>query len=434
MKENYRIIIIGAGISGISCGIRLKQLGIDDYIILEHDSRAGGLCQSFKFGPFYYDIGAHALHYKALENTNLDKVINTKEIDMQKRNAKIFIYNRFVPHPFQLHLYYLPLIKKINCIYYYLKRKNVIGPANLHDWLLSKFGKGICHEFLFPFNHKVWVSDELKKISINIAKRIKSESIRVLYGFLFKNQNNYSTNEYVGYPLNGGFENFLNNSIFQIKDKIFFSKQLISVDLKNKTITTKDNDNVGYDILINTIPIDKFIGMSQFPVGGVMYKNSRKLEKISICLVTFLTKKIFTEYQRIYVSEEKYFAQRIIINSNSSEAFKKANCSIVSLEISYRNKNLLATEKEVIHNCKQLLIDTGLLKSMSEIIEDKVDFFPYAYPLQSVGMERTIRDIKNYLGKYDCYTIGRFGEWNYENVDGMIVRAFDCIDDIIKKR
>lgn len=434
MKKDYRIIIIGAGISGISCGIRLEQLGINGYIVLESDSKAGGLCQSFKLGSFYYDIGAHALHHKALENINLKEVIDTKEIDIQKRNAKIFIYNKFIPHPFQLHLYYLPLIKKIKCVYYYLERKTVFDPVNLHDWLLLKFGKGICDEFLFPFNRKIWVSHELKKISMSITKRIKSGSFRVLYGFLFQNENNYSTNEYVCYPSNGGFENFLNESIFKIKDRILLNKRLMSIDLKNKIIIINDSDIIKYDVLINTIPVDKFIEIIKNPTSNDIYENSKRLGKISICLVTFLTKKISTKYQRLYISEEKYFAQRVIINSNSSEAFKKHDQSIVSLEISYRDKGLVATKEELISNCQQLLIDARLINSKSDIIEDKIDFFSYAYPLQNVGMERIMKKIKSYLLEYDCYTIGRFGEWNYENVDGMVARAFDCIDDIVKKQ
>ena len=41
-KQSMRIIVVGAGMSGILCGIRLRQQGIHDFTIYEKGSRAGG--------------------------------------------------------------------------------------------------------------------------------------------------------------------------------------------------------------------------------------------------------------------------------------------------------------------------------------------------------------------------------------------------------
>ena len=41
------VIIIGAGISGLSCAWTLKKLGIDS-VILEQSARPGGVIQTYK--------------------------------------------------------------------------------------------------------------------------------------------------------------------------------------------------------------------------------------------------------------------------------------------------------------------------------------------------------------------------------------------------
>lgn len=41
-KKKHKIIIIGAGIGGLSCAAHLVQNGISDFVILEARSRIGG--------------------------------------------------------------------------------------------------------------------------------------------------------------------------------------------------------------------------------------------------------------------------------------------------------------------------------------------------------------------------------------------------------
>ena len=41
-KHDLRIVIIGAGPGGLCMGIRLKQSGIEDFVILEKSSQVGG--------------------------------------------------------------------------------------------------------------------------------------------------------------------------------------------------------------------------------------------------------------------------------------------------------------------------------------------------------------------------------------------------------
>lgn len=53
-----QIIIIGAGASGISAGVKLMENGFDNLIILEASNRIGGRIESIKFGEGFIDLGA----------------------------------------------------------------------------------------------------------------------------------------------------------------------------------------------------------------------------------------------------------------------------------------------------------------------------------------------------------------------------------------
>lgn len=57
-NEKPQIIIIGAGASGISAGVKLIENGFDNLIILEASDRTGGRIETIKFSEGFIDLGA----------------------------------------------------------------------------------------------------------------------------------------------------------------------------------------------------------------------------------------------------------------------------------------------------------------------------------------------------------------------------------------
>ncbi|KAF5272013.1 hypothetical protein FQR65_LT04994 [Abscondita terminalis] len=61
-KSGPKVIVVGAGASGIAAATRLLKNGIDDVTILEAENRIGGRINSVKFGDAYVDLGAQWCH------------------------------------------------------------------------------------------------------------------------------------------------------------------------------------------------------------------------------------------------------------------------------------------------------------------------------------------------------------------------------------
>lgn len=432
MSENGEItkidnLILGGGISGIFLGLDFLQKSSLDFLILEKEDRLGGLCRSFKMGGLYYDIGAHALHKKAVESSNgLSRFIDINKLYCQKRNAKVFIFKKLIPHPFQLHLFYAPWKIKLKCFISYLIRQKM-DSDNLFDWLQAKFGKQVCKYFLFPYNEKAWKTD-LKNISTNWVSRVSSGSLKFLKGLFIRGDQNYNSNEHVCYPNASGFENLFLDSIEKLRNNFLTNSEVAKIDLENKIVTVNNGHAYQYKNLISTLPVDLLIKELITDKDEEVIKLVNQLEKVSTCLVTFLTVKYSSTLQRIYVPDKKYLAQRIIINSNSSQYLKKGNESIFSLEISYKNKMDLPERDIIVNNCKGLLRDLNVIKNDQDIKDYRMDFFEYMYPTQTINMENIISEVKRYLEDYNCYTIGRFGSWNYANIDGILNEVTELIN------
>lgn len=411
-------LILGCGAAGIFLGQELLKRGDDNFLILEKEDRPGGLCRSFKMGSQYYDIGAHALHKKTLEKpSEFSRAIDVADICCQKRCAKVFAFDCLIPHPFQLHLFYAPIAVKIRCLIGYIRRQKVVA-NNLYDWLLSEFGNDVCRYFLFPYNQKVWKTD-LKKISINWVSRVSTGSFHFFRGLLFAGNRNYSSNEFVCYPENGGFENFIVKGARSLSTKTALNCEIIKVDLEKKIAISNRGDVYKFNKLISTLPVDYFITTVIDSENKEIKVAVCHLEYVSTCLITFLTTKKDVEEQRVYIPEEKYLAQRVIVNSNSSKFLKKQNESLYSLEISFNKYIDLPNETDIIADCKKLLMDLRLIEAEGDIREFKIDFHKYTYPTQNITTDEIIKKVKEYLGKYACFTVGRFGSWNYANIDGI---------------
>lgn len=48
MEQRYRVVIIGAGLAGLSCAKYLMDNNINDFIIFEAQNQIGGRCQTIQ--------------------------------------------------------------------------------------------------------------------------------------------------------------------------------------------------------------------------------------------------------------------------------------------------------------------------------------------------------------------------------------------------
>ena len=69
-KESLRVVVIGAGMSGILCGVRLQEEGIGDFTIYEKGERAGGTWRENTYPGLSCDIPSHVYSYSFEPNPN----------------------------------------------------------------------------------------------------------------------------------------------------------------------------------------------------------------------------------------------------------------------------------------------------------------------------------------------------------------------------
>src|SRR3954462_16027768 len=204
-----RIVIIGAGPTGLGAGYRLQELGHEDWVILEANDYVGGLATSFTDDKgFTYDIGGHVMFspYSYYDDL-VDKLMGGDYTELN-REAWVWMEDRFIPYPFQNNLADLEPQTVFDCVNGLIAaQKAAARPVdNFRDWVDTVFGKGIAEHFMIPYNFKVWATPAELMNYVWIGERVSvvdTESIlrNVILG---EDQVSWGPNNTFKYPLRGG--------------------------------------------------------------------------------------------------------------------------------------------------------------------------------------------------------------------------------------
>ena len=77
--QNLEVLIIGAGFGGILAGIRLKEAGIEDFVILEKDAGVGGTWWANTYPGCACDVQSHLYSYSFEPNPDWSYMFGRQE-------------------------------------------------------------------------------------------------------------------------------------------------------------------------------------------------------------------------------------------------------------------------------------------------------------------------------------------------------------------
>src|SRR4051812_47728451 len=153
---HVRTLILGGGMSGLSCAYHLKS----EYQLWEKSDEPGGLSRSIKQDGFVYDHTGHLLHLRHPYTVDLIPKLLGDNIVKNERNAWIYSHGVATRYPFQANTYGLPQRVIKECVTGLIEaqlRSTTPSqePESMRRWVLRTFGKGFGKHFFFPYNEKL---------------------------------------------------------------------------------------------------------------------------------------------------------------------------------------------------------------------------------------------------------------------------------------
>jgi len=447
-----RILIVGAGPTGLGAAYRLHELGYSDFEVLEADAGPGGLASS-ETSPngFVYDIGGHVLfsHFRYFDEL-FDRMLGPNFQELQ-REAWVWMMGRFLPYPFQNNVRELPREAVLRCVLGVLAAQRAQDEAarkgektefaNFEELIHGVFGEGIAEYFMMPYNFKVWAHPPSMMGTRWIGERVPVVDLpRMLTNVILdKPDVSWGHNNTFKYPRFGGTGGLFREIASRVSDRIRYGARVVAIDARRRQVRLEGGGREDYDVLINTAPLDRLVGAVSDTPLSVREAATHLLHSGSAIVGVGVHQPSPTTKCWMYFPESDCPFYRVTYLSNySPEVVPDAsqNYSLLA-EVSrskYKPVNLETVVEEVVDG----FVATKLLSPADrrDVVDTHLIRREYTYPIPSLRRDDALSVIQPYLESRGIYSRGRFGAWKYEigNMDHSVQMGVEIVERIVHGR
>ncbi len=417
-----KFVILGAGMTGLSTAYHLKK----NYFLAEKTKNVGGLAGSIEIKGYLFDYAEHFLRIPNKYLEDLFKKLMGDNIFSQELVSAIYFKKKYIPYPFQENIRELPPIE-LEKYEKSLKSNLKSGDQrkqefeSFEDFIYYQYGGYIANEFMIPYNEKIWsikpnemnaswfLSSNFIPVS-NIGKKNKQASPTV---------NERSKKKHIRwYPVKGGSQEF-GKSFTPFLNHLVLNHEAIRVDVEKKEVFFKNGFSINYEDLISTIPLPELLNIIN-NLPSEIRSLIPKLKYNSVYCINFcLNRKLEHKYHWLYFPQKDIPFSRLFFSSNFSKnnaPTGKGSCSAIMTYLPDSKINLERFEEETI----QILLELGLLKNETEIVDRIPINIKYGFTLPTIGIENHLKKIMEFLSNNNIYSIGRYGEWKYSGIEHAI--------------
>ena len=441
-----KILIIGAGPAGLSCGYELAKAGIE-VEVYEASPFVGGMARSFDLWGQRVDIGPHRFFSSEKHINEFFTTLVKDDYTMVNRLTRIYYRNRFFHYPIKLFnvLRNLPLITIWQILWEYLRVKlfPYKNPATFEEWVSNRFGRKLFEIFFKHYSEKLWGIPCSKIDADWAALRIKSLSLwEALINAVFGNRGNKHKTllDQFAYPNNGTgtlYEraaDYIKEHGGKVNLKMPVKRVIQDAAGKVTGIELKDGIIVTADRVVSTMPLTILVKeLRDVPEDVVQAAEKLYFRNTILAYLEVDSMELFSD-NWIYVHSPEIKHGRITNFRNwSRELNRDKKTTILCMEFwafdndpiwKDQDENIAELAKKEIHLLK-------LVPPQTKILNAYILRVPRCYPVYETGYQVNLKKVENYLDTVEnLVPIGRYGAFKYNNQDHSILMGILAADKI----
>lgn len=421
-----RILILGAGLAGLSAAWHLQRKGIDCRVF-EKEPEVGGLCRSKSISGFTFDYDGHLLHFKHRYTFNLVKGLLKNNLVEHQRSAWIYAFGKYIRYPFQANLYGLPPSIVKECLIGFIqasqngRHQKKINPA-FYDWINHIFGKGIARHFMIPYNTKFWTlpPKELSCEWLDGFIPVPSLS-QIIEGTVEESQRQFGYNARFWYPKRGGINQVSLELANRIKN-IHTHCKVVEINLVKKYVRMVSGNKERFDYLISTVPLPEL----PYLIKGLFTELTPAFKKLrwnSIFNLNLgIEKRDSFRRHWIYFPQREICFFRMGFFHNFSSYLAPAGKSSLYTEVAY-SENKPIDKENIVLRIREDLKKIGVLNQKDRILAEDINDIKYGYPIYDENYSGVRKRILNFLGENNIIACGRYGSWRYMSMEDVILNG-----------
>ncbi len=413
------MLILGAGLAGLSAAYHLET----DYDLYEAEARPGGLCRSLQLDGFTFDSAVHVLYSRDAYATGLIEHLLGEDLLTVERSSWVFSHGVYTLYPFQANTYGLPAQVRAECILGLFAaqleaRGRTDPPKDFGDWIQRTFGSGIADHFMTPLNRKIWGVDPEEMGWEWVVGRIPVPRIEeVVLGAIEASSTQHGPNAVFWYPARGGMES-LARAFLPFVEPVRLGARIVKVRPEKHEVTLADGTARGYEKLISSAPLPQLVAMTEGAPERVREAAATLRGNRVLAVHLGIDRPELSAKHWVYYPEPQFIFQRISFPSNFAPGLSPPGTSSITAEVTSTRD---WESEELIGRVASDLRLAGVLAAGDRIRVAYVQELAPAYVVYRPDHQEQMSALREYLECQDIFPCGRFGDWEYLNMDHAIL-------------
>lgn len=429
-----KTIILGGGLSGLSTAYFMQDNPeYNDITILEKEKTTGGLCRSIRKDGYIYDIGPHILFSKDKEMLELMlSVLDGGKNDLVRSN-KILYKGIPVQYPFENDLSKLPEDDLSYCINAFNNNPyEDYEASNMIQFFLKTFGEGITNTYLRPYNEKIWKYDPafMNTSMVDRIPKPTQEEIRrsaageTIQGYLHQLYFSFPKDRGIqGVP--EGFERRLDKN----KCTVVTDAEVIGIKKVDKKFYVQTaSQEYEADKLISTMPIHELSNVYK----SISFEAKERIKKLRYNSIIIAFVKIPYDlcgenFAYMIPDKDVIFHRISKMDFLGAEYHHSENEATYMVEVTYRKNDYTdsLSDTELKRRISDGLVRIGFSKTIGDVEFVDITRYKYAYVIYDLEHTPNMEWLRKYFGNEGIILNGRFGNFEYWNMDRILRESLE---------
>jgi len=439
MRERQDVIL-GGGLSGLTAAYTLQQGGEHHWQLYERESRVGGLARSTAVGGYLFDFGPHILFTIDPEMEALIRDLLGDNFHAQERQA--FIYHhasrRYTRFPFQAHLHGLPAPVVKDCLVGLLRAAELqarggFQPCNYEEWMRGFFGDGIAEHLMIPYARKIWTVEPSTMDFGWIGRRVPTPDFeRIIAGALSDEVEQVGATASFWYPKRGAIEP-LPRALGERVENVHLGRRAERLELPAKNLVFADGEVVPFERLILSLPLPLLPRFaSGLPPEVIRACEGLRYQGI-YCVNLGIDRPNVSDKHWVYFYEDPFPFHRLSFPATFSPDTVPPGKSSIATEVAFSRDRPLDRDAAVEKTVAALRL-AGILAPDDTIDLVHTEEILPAYVIYDLDHARNVSVIRAFLKEHGIWSVGRFGEWQYFNMDHSMRSGRSAAEEILASR
>jgi protoporphyrinogen oxidase len=424
---HVKMLILGAGPTGMGAAWRMHELGETDWLMLEAAPVPGGMSASERDSAgFIWDLGGHVIHSHF---TYFDAVLKlVHPWSHPRRSGWVRLGDTFVPTPIQHHLGALP--DGLGAAVIAELTGNAPQPAgSLLDYFVTTFGSTLTERFFAPFNTKMWAHPP-ELVDHSWTSLRSGSGARNIPGptLTLTSASRPDDTSAFPYPLHGTGAMWAQIGGHLPTERQRYDTTVDSLDLDRREVHTLDGQRFTFDHCVSSIPLGQLLTIlvdrpelaSRAP--ALLHSS---VHAVGLGFEGEIPPQLAGMSWVYSPDASAPFYRSTFLSNYSAELAGPGRWSVLH-EVGASSYRPVDGDR-VVGECQAAMRNWGV---SAEPVSTWHRYLPLGYPVPFIGRDALLGPLLSALEAHGVRSRGRFGGWRYEssNQDYSFMQGVEAVD------